>query len=204
MGHGGIIVKKFIVSGIAAGVVAVGAAGQLHAQQISEDKFQTNVSIEIIPFAELKFENGHLLYLLIPPPGSTAPSSGVNFFVKGNANATLVAEPDAFVLVNTQDEGQQYLGRAVLNGNSVGYRLDLRFPRSGVGGGNPQTPRYAGLPGFEEGPTVPPLTVDLTSTGNQRTGVLHMETNPNWTPGGGIPLPGIYVGHVTLTLTASN
>ncbi len=196
--------KKFIVAGIMAGVVPIGGSGLLHAQQISEDQFLTNVSIDIVPFAQLNFQGGNLLYLLIPPPGSTAPSSGVNFVVTGNADATLVAEPDDFVLVNTQDEGQQHLGRAVLNGNSVGYRLELRFPRSGVGGGNPQFPAFAGLPGFEEGPTVPPLTVDLTSTGNSRTGVLHMETNPNWTPGGGIPLPGIYVGNVTLTLTASN
>lgn len=196
--------KKIIAAGIMAGMLATGAAGQLHAQQISEDQFLTNVSIEIIPFAQLSFQSGNLLYLLIPPPGSTAPSSGVNFIVTGNADATLVAEPDDFVFVATEDEGDQYLGRAVLNGNSVGYRLELRFPRSGVGGGNPQFPAFAGLPGFEEGPTIPPLTVDLTTTGNSRTGVLHMETNPNWTPSGGIPLPGIYVGHVTLTLTASN
>ena len=196
--------KKMLKTGLTAGVIAAGAVGQLQAQQISEDQFQTNVSVQIIPFAELNFQAGNLLYLLIPPPGSTAPSSGVNFTVTGNADATLVAEPDDFIYVTTQDEGPQHLGRAVLNGNSVGYRLDLRFPRGGVAGGSPSGIRTAALPGFEEGPTTPPLTVDLTTTSNQRTGVLHMETHPNWTPGGGIPLPGIYVGLVTLTLTASN
>jgi hypothetical protein len=31
-----------------------------------------------------------------------------------------------------------------------------------------------------------------------------MEADPNWTPSGGIPLPGLYVGQVTMTLTASD
>lgn len=174
------------------------------AQQLDEQNFQTNVNVDILAVAELAFQGGNLLYLAIPPGDSTIPSSGVNFIVTGNADATLIAEPDAFVYVQTED-GPQYLGRAVLNGNPVGYRLELRFPRSGSAlPANPTTMKAAFLPGYEEGPTTPPLTVDLSTTGQQRTGVLHMESHHNWTPDGGLPLPGLYVGQVTLTLTASN
>lgn len=167
-----------------------------HAQQIENHIYQTNVTIDVLPYAQLTFDDvDPLLYLEIPPEDSTIPGSGVNFTVTGNANATLVAEPDAFVEVETED-GLQYLGKAVLSGEAVGYKLELRFPRA------PASAAF--LPGDTEGPTEPPLLVDLTTTGYERAGVLHMEAHHNWTPGGGIPLPGLYVGQVTMTLTASN
>ena len=55
---------------------------------------------------------------------------------------------------------------------------------------------------MKAGPTMPALSVDLTTTGMQRDGEVHMEADPNWTPSGGIPLPGTYTGNVVLTLAA--
>jgi hypothetical protein len=181
------------------------AAASSHAQQIQNHIYQTNVTVDVLPFALLAFDSVNpLLYLQIPPGSSTIPSSGVKFIVTGNADATLAAEPDAFVEVQT-DDGLEHLGKAVLGPEAVGYKLELRFPRASAPlPGSPNTPRYAALPGFEEGPTTPPLTVDLATTGQQRTGEIHMEAHHNWTPSGGLPLPGLYVGQVTLTLTASN
>src|ERR1700742_936653 len=96
----------------------------------ASDASSVNVQVQILPFASLVFLNSPLLYLEVPPPGSTAPSNGVFFTVIGNARATLTAEPDAFL--NVPVEG--YLGKAVLNGNGIGYKLDLRFPRTGSAG----------------------------------------------------------------------
>jgi hypothetical protein len=39
-------------------------------------------------------------------------------------------------------------------------------------------------------------------TGGEREGVLHMETNQEWTSDGSYPLAGIHVGEVILTLSA--
>ncbi len=171
------------------------AAGQLDAQN-----FQAEVEIQVAPVATIEIVGTPLLYLRVPPPGSTIPSHGVSFRIEGNASATVVAEPDSFVLVPTDDAPSgEYLGNAVLNGNSVGYKLRLDFPVSGVVGSPAQ---FAGLPGYTGGPTEPPLTVNLMLTGGVRNGRIHMESNEHWTPSGGIPLPGIYVGGVTLTVSA--
>ena len=44
----------------------------------------------------------------------------------------------------------------------------------------------------------------MTLTGGVRDGVIHLEASQDWTGDGGLPLPGVYVGNVTLTLTADN
>ena len=184
------------------GLLLAAAAVPALAQQLTNQTFQTNINIEIAPVAELTFEGANpLLYLEIPPEDFTIPGSGVNFSVTGNADATLIAEPDAFIEVVTEDGLHIWARRSRAQRRSAtSWNSDFReqVPR--------EDPLHDGclLPGFEEGPTAPPLLVDLSSTGQQRTGVLHMEAHPNWTPSGGIPLPGIYVGAVTLTLTASD
>jgi hypothetical protein len=165
------------------------------AQPTSEDA-EANVLLTIEPIAALSFTGGNLLHLEIPPAGSTVPSNGVEFQVVGNATAVLLAEPDAFIQVPVED----FVGAAYLNGNPVGYKIELRFPRTGVVGSPIQ---IASLPGFENGPTVPPLGVNLALTGGERKGVIHIESSTDWTADGGMPLPGLYVGSVTLTLTAS-
>jgi hypothetical protein len=163
-------------------------------QQLSNEVYQTNVTVEVAPVAQLEFLDSPLLYLEVPPAGSTLPSNGVDFRVMGTANATLTAEPDDFIEI----PGEGFLGKAVLNSGAVGYNIEVRFPRVGVVGSPGQ---IAGLPQFEAAPTTP-LTVDLNLTGNQRDGSIHLLASHEWTVDGGLPLPGIYVGHVTLTLTA--
>jgi hypothetical protein len=169
--------------------------GTALAQQLTPSTYQTNVNVAVLPIASLAFTGGNLLYLQIPPAGSTIPSAGVNFVVMGNASATMTAEPSEFLTI----PGEGFMGKAVNGGNAVGYKIELRFPRLGA----PGSPiAIATLPGYAAGPTVPPLTVNLVPTGMQREGRVHMEADPNWTPSGGIPLPGLYVGQVLLTLTA--
>ncbi|GGL71660.1 hypothetical protein [Wenxinia marina] len=177
-----------------AGAVAAGAASPGAAQ--SGDSASAPVEIMVVPYASLQFVGTPLLSLSVPPPGSTIPSSGVLFDVIGNATATLQAEPDSFLTV--PNEG--FMGRAISGGNSIGYKVELRYPRTGL----PGSPvGYAGLPGFEEGPTVPALSVDLTATGGMRRGEIHMEAHPAWTVDGGLALPGLYEGQIILTLSAS-
>lgn len=176
--------------------VALGASVAFVLPAAAEtDSHQVGVNIEVAPIAYLVFENDPLLYLEIPPPDSTVPSNGVFFKVIGNALATLTAEPDAFINV----PGEGYMGKAVLSTSSVGYKLELRFPRIGVIGSPVQ---ISVLPGFEEGPTTPANPVNLLLTGGERQGVLHMETSQEWTADGSFPLAGIHVGEVILTLTA--
>lgn len=166
-----------------------------HAQQISNQQYQTNVTVDVLPFASLEFISSPLLALTIPPAVSTIPARGVSFRVVGNATAIMTAEPSAFIDI----PGEGIMGRADLNDGSVGYKLELRFPSTGA----PQSPIQGSfLPGYTEGPTEPPRSVDLTITGGQRVGVLHMEASHQWTLDGGLPLPGVYLGDVTLTLTA--
>lgn len=163
-----------------------------------EDETDVTVNITIEPLAYLVFDSTPLLYLEIPPAKSTVPSNGVFFQVIGNAKATLTAEPDAFV--NVPEGGlDDYKGKAILGPSVIGYKLELRFPRIGIVGSGVQ---ISALPGYEEGPTQPAAPVDLTLTGGSRAGVLHMETNPDWTPDGSLPLQGIHVGQVVLTLSA--
>lgn len=170
------------------------------AAPVTAPAVETDVNIAVLPVASLTITGSNLLYLDVPPSGSTVPSSGVSFVVSGTAHATLTAEPNAFMEVASDTPGvDEVVGKAVLNSGAIGYRLELRFPRTGVVGSPAKT---AVLPGYEAGPTTPPLTVNLMSTGGQRSGVLHMESDPAWTPDGGMPLPGVYVGEVVLTLIA--
>ena len=109
---------------MAIGFVGAGlAGGAAHAEALSNSTFLTHVNVEVLPVAELQILGSNLLYLEIPPAGSTIPAAGVNFIVTGNAHATLTAEPDAFMQV-----GSQYLGKATLGSESVGYKVELRFP----------------------------------------------------------------------------
>lgn len=175
------------------------ACGTALSQPTGSDETLVNVSVQ--PTVQLEFLSSPLLYLAVPPASSTIPSAGVNFRVTGNASATMVAEPDDFVLVSTPEyPSGEHMGRATLNGNSVGYRLRLDFPSQGVVGSPVQ---FAGLPGYAAGPTEAPLTVNLMLTSGTRNGRIHLEASHQWTPSGGLPLPGIYVGEVVLTVTAN-
>ena len=186
----------FAVRAAAAAAAILAATGDhADAQQITNQAYAQPVDVQVLPFATLQIVGNNVLHLDIPPAGSTIPASGVDFVVTGNAHATLTAEPDAFMEV-----GGQYLGKANMGSESVGYKVELRFPKTGTAGSPIQ---YAALPGYEAGATAPALTVDLAATGMQREGEVHMEADPNWTPSGGIPLPGTYTGNVVLTLTAS-
>lgn len=182
-------------SGIILAASAVLACSAPIAPATASETDEVQINIEVAPIAYLVFDSTPLLYLEIPPPGSTVPSNGVFFRVIGNASATLTAEPDAFINV----PGEGYMGKAVLGLSEVGYNLELRFPRLGVSGSPIQ---ISVLPGFEEGPTVPSNPVDLLLTGGEREGVIHMETSQEWTEHGGLPLAGIHVGEVILTLSA--
>jgi hypothetical protein len=174
------------------------ACGHAYAQAPQDE---TEVTISVLPTVQLEFLSTPLLYLSVPPSASTIPSTGVNFRVIGNASATMTAEPDGFVTIPTLDyPAGEEMGRAELNGNPVGYRLRLDFPSQGAVGSPVQ---FAGLPGYAAGPTEPPLTVNLMSTSGVRNGRIHLEASHEWTPDGGLPLPGIYVGEVVLTVTAN-
>ncbi len=109
----------------------------------------------------------------------------MRFRVTGNAAASLSAEPDDFIQVPTEG----YLGKAILGAGAVGYKIELRFPSTGVVGSGVQ---IGALPGFEAAGT-PPLSVNLTLTGGQRDGVIHLEADQSWTADGSLPLPGLYV-----------
>lgn len=184
---------KLSVLGLAT-LGAMGLPANVSAAQ-PNDVDQINVAMTVIPFAEISIVGSNLLYLRIPPPGSTQPSNGVNFVVNGNALATVVAEPAEFIAV----PGEGVMGKAVLNGGNVGYDILLRFPHNPVVG---SPVRNAGLPLTGPGPTDPPLTVNLPLTGGTRQGQLHLIAHPNWTETGAIPLPGIYAGQVSLTVMA--
>jgi hypothetical protein len=179
-----------LLAGVLQGWVPAALAGQ-----VDNHTFETNVNVAVLPFAELSIVGSNVLSLTIPPAGSTIPSSGVKFLVMGNASATMTAAPSDFIQI-----GSQFLGKAVKGSDQIGYNLELRFPSVGA----PGSPKAAaGLPGFEAAPSYPPLTVNLATTGNQRAGEIHLEADPNWTPSGGIPMPGTYLGQIVLTLVAS-
>ncbi|ATX65575.1 hypothetical protein [Roseinatronobacter bogoriensis] len=187
-------IKLFSAVAIAmSGILANSTA----AQQTGASDIVT-VNINVVPFATLEFTDPNpLLYLEVPPPGSTIPSAGVEFKVIGNSLATLAAEPDSFMQIPAaQYPGisfDPYLGRAVQSGNEIGYDIELRFPIPG-----PNT----GLPLTSPGAAVSPL-VDVAGAGGIVGGVLHLIANPNWTTGGGVALPGLYEGVIVLTLTAN-
>lgn len=169
------------------------------AQQINPSAFETTVNINVVPFASLTFNDPNpLLYLEVPPPGSTVPSTGVEFTVIGNSSATLSAEPDLFMQIPaSQFVGvffDPYLGRATQGGEEIAYDIELRFPIPGPN---------SGLPLSTQGPAISPLVDIVGAPGGAVGGVLHLIANPNWTAGGGLALPGLYEGEIILTLTAS-
>lgn len=179
---------SFIAGLISATAFAFAAAA-------TEDQTEVDVTITVVPFATLEFIGNPLLYLAVPPPGSTVPSNGVDFLVIGNASVSVSAEPNEFITI----PGQGVLARARRpDGESVGYNIELRFPRLGVLG---SPANIAALPNFTEGPAVSPV-VDLTLTANEREGRLHMEASEMWTEAGGLALPGLYEGEIILTLAA--
>lgn len=156
------------------------------------------MNINVVPFASLEFDDPNpLLYLEVPPPGSTIPSNGVSFTVVGNSSATLSAEPDSFMQIPASRYigvvFDPFLGRATQSGEEIGYDVELRFPVPG--------PR-PGLPLSTAGPAVSQV-VDIAGQGGAVGGVLHLIADPNWTVGGGLALPGLYEGEIILTLTAS-
>lgn len=189
---------RAVIAGFLIGAISCGPAMAQLANPWEADGAEVLMEVAVYPFVELQIIGNPLLRLNIPPPGSTVPSQGVEFRVIGNASATVIAEPDDFIEV-AGPEG--WLGKATMGSEEIGYNLELRFPRFGEPGSPVQ---IAALPGFESGPTTPPLTVDLTSTGFEREGVIHLEANERWTAHGGIPLPGVYQGQVTITVSADN
>lgn len=189
------------IRGVVLGALLSAVALPSAAQQVTPSQFDVDVNVLVLPTASVSFIGNGLLYLRVPPPSSTNHLTGVTFSVTGNAWATLVAEPSEFMTATTVDYGPEHLGKAVLNNNPIGYRVSMEFPVTGIVNSPRRTSQ---LPGYEDGPTDPPLTVNLLLTGGSRNGRLHIETSERWTPNGSIPLPGIYVGEVFLTVTASN
>jgi hypothetical protein len=187
---------------LAGGLALAGAMSTAPAQPTDTD--QVNINIEVLPIAEIEILGSGLLYLLVPPPGSTIPSAGVDFIVRGNAKATVTAEPDAFMFV----PGQGYIGQALLPPDDVeelGYRLELMFPSTFVLGADPSGTQTVGMPGSgPPGMGTPPLSANLQTSSGERDGSVHLIASQHWTADGSFPLPGIYVGSVTLTLTAEN
>lgn len=166
------------------------------------DSPDVNLDVQVLPFAELEFlDDPALLQLDIPPPGSTIPSKGIEFVVTGNSTTSVSATPDGFVQI--PDIGfngaSGYLGKAISSDNEeLGYDIQLTFPSQGISGSPPAS---SNLPQFEAAGTSQ-LSADLTLTSGQRIGELHLIANPEWTPHGGIPLTGLYIGEVVLTVTA--
>jgi len=192
--------KKIETRALAAGALTATCflALPASAQQISPSEFVTTVNITVMPYAALEFDDANpLLYLEVPPPGSTVPATGAGFTVIGNSYATLSAEPDSFMqIASASYKGvpDPYLGRATQGGEEIGYDLQLELftPVNSING----------LPLNQEGPAVSPQ-MDVEGAGGAIGGVLHLIANPNWTAGGGLALPGLYEGEIILTLTAN-
>ena len=188
------------------GLAAVGAcaciavAAPAGAQQITPSEFVTTVNITVVPIAGLEFfDPNPLLFLTVPPPGSTIPAAGVAFTVIGNASASLSAEPASFLQVPGSVLfppllGTAHLGRATQSGQEIGYNLELTFPAFGVPSRR--------LPVLTQGPAVSDV-VNIIGAGGEVPGTLDLIANPNWTPTGGLPLPGLYEGEIILTLSPS-
>ena len=191
--------SKSMACGLGAGVLLASGIG---APALATDPGSVEVPVNVVvsPFASLTFLDPVLLKLDIPPPGSTFPANGVRFRVTGNAAASLSATPDDFIWIPSENG---YLGKAVLNSGTVGYKIDLLFPSIGITSPVSSPVQISTLPGSTASGT-PPLSVNLTLTGGVRDGVIHLEASQDWTADGGLPLPGVYVGNVTLTLTADN
>lgn len=166
------------------------------------DSPDVNLDVQVLPFAELEFlDDPSLLQLDIPPPSSTIPSNGIEFVVTGNSTTSVSATPDGFVEIPDigVNGASGYLGKAVrFDNEELGYDIQLIFPSQGISGSPPAS---SNLPQYEAAGTSQ-LAADLTVTGGQRRGEIHLIANPKWTPHGGIPLTGLYIGEVVLTVTA--
>lgn len=190
--------KRYKLEALAAVAMALTAFGAT-AQQITPSQYQVQTTITVVPYAELTFLAGSLLYLKIPPGASTIPDGGVSFRVSGNAIASLTAEPSEFLQITTTvlnlglgGPGTYFLGKATINGADIGYDLSVDFP---MGFGN-----TARLPKNFAGPTPARLANVLPG---DVFGTIDLITNAAWSNQGQLPLPGIYVGQVTLSLTAN-
>lgn len=179
--------------------LALLVSGGLAYGQVSSSQYEVDVKILVLPTASIHVNGSNVLHLSVPPPSSTNHSSGMTFVVTGNASATMLAEPSSFMTAPTIDYPAEHLGEATLNGDTIGYRVKMDFPVVAVAG---SPIRSAQLPGWEPGPTDPPLTVNLMQTGGTRSGRLHIETSQLWTPSGAIALPGVYQGEIVLTVSA--
>lgn len=199
-------VSKFVPGfGVLAVVIVLMGASPIAAAPAGPTTDDVSVEVVVLPYAELEFLGEPHLSLTVPPPGSTIPAAGVEFAVTGNAFATLQAAPGQFmkvpVLVSpTLGFRDRWLGQAVLGGASIGYRIRLDFPSQESLSGFSQV---AVLPGTMQGPTAPPLKVNLDQLGGTELGQIHLEASPVWTASGGWAPPGIYTGEIILTLTAS-
>lgn len=161
------------------------------------DGAEVSLLANVQPFVELELLDPALLALSIPPAATSGPGT-LKFRVTGNASATVTATPSNFIEIPAPAYGG-FMGKAVhTSGNEeIGYNLILYFPRLGPG------VQIAALTGAD-GVGTSPLSVDLTQTGGVRDGELLLQANTAWTPHGGIPAYGLYVGEVTITVTADS
>lgn len=125
-------------------------------------------------------------------------TSRLDFVVAGNVKVAITAEPSEFLRLG----GGRYLGMASHGPEAIGYDIVVQFPNSGRGGY--ARAASATLPGSAPGPTTPPLGVNLLAAGLQQAGTLFLVTNRDWSTTEGIPLPGSYVGQLTLTIAPDN
>jgi hypothetical protein len=180
---------------VAASCLALLAFASLSARaQQNPEEAKPELNVLVAPIAELRLLDPALMTMDVPPAGTTLPGARVRFEVRGNATASVSAKPDAFIEV--PDLGNAFIGRAVLENDDdeLGYDLVLRFPSIGPG------LQSASLPG-NDGEGTAPLTVALN--GNTRQGAVDLVADHDWTPHGGIPMPGLYIGEVLLTVTAN-
>jgi hypothetical protein len=191
--------RKHVIAAILTATALTGP-GTAVAQQLSPQQFVTTVNITVVPIATLTFDTTPLLYVEVPPPGSTIPSAGVAFTVSGNASASIAAEPDGFIqvpgsLIFPPVSGNVFLGKATRpEGDEIGYNLQLTFPALGGSG--------VRLPLLSAGAAVSPV-IDVVANGGSVSGVLDLIANQNWTASGGFALPGLYEGEIILTLSPS-
>jgi hypothetical protein len=167
--------------------------GLIHPMSASATQAVIQVTIEVEPYAEINFPEATettnpLLSLSIPPPTSTIPSMGTPFTVKGNASASVVATPDAWLFVGGEN---QYFGKAVMGAEELGYNLIVEFPT--LLGWNALT--------GNDGEGTAPFPVNVSSGPVQ--GMVHLLANHTWTADGTWPLPGTYTAVVTVVVTGS-
>jgi hypothetical protein len=181
-------------------LVLVGSTGEPKAQSNPWSPLQTTVPMTVttLPMAEIQFPDGtDALHLTVPPATPTLPAAGLRFIVRGNSLAWITVKPDAFIQVNhyvlgTTDFGSRYLGKAELpGGDLIGYNLQVEFP---IGD-------FRALPGTD-GVGTPINPVNMPAAGGEVSGYVHLLASHRWTPNGGMPAVGDYVGDVIVTVGA--